>query len=102
MSEVVFRVVREWDVVKVKISTDIERRIETLRAEGKCLGCEEPLPKGKRVSRGLCATCYHGARYAMTRRRTSEAQLLREGRLLQANPGGRKPANKFTRELSGR
>jgi hypothetical protein len=102
VSEVVFRVAREWDVVKVKISTEVEKRVVQLRAEGKCLGCEEPLTKGERVSRGLCMTCYHGARYAMKRRRTSEAQLLREGRLLEQNPGGRKPANKFTRELSGR
>lgn len=102
MSEIVFRVAREFDVVKIRVTADVEKRIAQLQADGRCLGCEEKIKSGDRVSRGLCGTCYHGARYAMKRRRTSQAQLLREGRLLEASPGGRKPANKFTRELAGK
>lgn len=102
MPEVMYRVAREYDVVTVKVSAESEKRIERLRSEGRCLGCEEKLEAGERVSRGLCGTCYHGARYAIRKKRTTEGRLIKEGKMLTSNPGGRRPANKFTRELSER
>lgn len=102
MSEVVFRVAREWDVMTVKRPKDAEQRIATLRAENKCLGCERVVVKGERVSRGLCGTCYHGMLHAKRKKRITEAALIREGRLLPSDPGGRKPKNSFTRELLGK
>jgi hypothetical protein len=102
MPEVMYRVAREYDVMTVKRPIDAEKRIATLRSENKCLGCERPLVKGERVSRGLCGTCYHGVLNAVRKKKASEATLIREGKLLPASPGGRKPANAFTRELLGK
>ena len=102
MPEVMYRVAREYDVVTVKRPKDAEQRIADLTAQDKCLGCERKLVKGERVSRGLCGTCYHGARRAMRMKKASENDLIRKGQLLPSNPGGRKPANNFTRELLGR
>ncbi len=102
MPEVVFRVAREWDVMTVKRPRDAEQRIVALRAENKCLGCERKTIDGERVSRGLCGTCYHGMLNAVRKKRVTEAALIREGKLLPPSPGGRKPANDFTRELLGR
>jgi len=102
MSEIAFRVVKEWDVVKVRITEEAKKRVDLLLSQKRCLGCGEKLTEGEQVKRGMHATCYQAARRAIRANRISESTLIREGKMLQPGVGGRKPSNDFTRELSGR
>lgn len=101
MPEVFFET-REVVIVKARVPDDVKRNQDRLRAEGRCLGCEEKPVKGAAVRRGLCPTCYQAALRAMKAKRRSEGQLIREGKLLPPSVGGRPSSNKFTQELSGR
>lgn len=96
------RVATEFNVVKVKITKEVQARIDQLLAENRCLGCEEPIVEGERRRRGLCSTCHSGVMHAIRKGKKTEKELMEAGNLLAKDPGGRKPANKFTASLSGR
>ena len=103
MSEILIRVATEFDVVKVKIGKEASARVERLQAvqpHGACLGCERPFEANQEIRCGMCSTCYNGALYAISKRRTTRVELIRLGRMLPATKGGRKPANSFTKSLS--
>ncbi len=102
MSDVWVRVAKEFDVIKVKVSKEGEKRLAILQQEGKCLGCERELEQGERITCGMCATCYNAALKAFKKKKVTRTQLIREGKMLPATDGGRRPVNKFTQELSGR
>lgn len=102
MSEISFRVVKEWDVAKVRITESGQKRVDLLLSQGRCLGCEEKLQQGEQVKCGQCATCYQAARRAWQRKAISRNELIRDGKMLPPAQGGRKPSNKFTRELRER
>lgn len=102
MSEIAFRVAKEWDVVKVRITDAGQKRADLLLSQGRCLGCEEKLQDGEQVKCGQCATCYQAARRAINSKSVSRSELIREGKMLAPRQGGRKPSNKFTQELSER
>jgi hypothetical protein len=102
MSEITFRVVREWDVARVRLTEEADERVRSLRAACKCLGCEEPIRPGETVKCGLHDTCYQAARRAIRSGRFTQNQLIRDGKMLAPTEGGRRPTNKFSKELSGR
>lgn len=97
MSEAVFRVAREFDVVKVKLTKDGRERVERLQSAGCCLGCERKFEPDERVTCGNCTTCYNALLEVAPSVRQQKAN---EGKTLAPGKGGRKPANKFTCELS--
>ena len=101
MAEFLYRVAKEFNVVTVRISKTNEQRMRGLLSAGKCLGCENTLVDGERVTRGLCATCYHGTLHAIKAGKTTEEDRLREGWILAASLGGRRPANQYLRDLMG-
>lgn len=101
MAEFLYRVAKEFNVVTARISKTNEQRMRDLLSAGRCLGCENELVAGERVTRGLCATCYHGTLHAIKVGKTTEEDRLREGRILRASPGGRRPANKYLTDLMG-
>lgn len=100
MATVMVRVATEFDVVRVKVNGEVQERIDRLKADGKCLGCEAEIQPGAKVRRGLCNTCYSAAYNAMQRKRVTEKQLMERGNLLPPSPGGRKPINAFTQSLA--
>lgn len=102
MAEFEFRVATEFNVVKVRISKEVQERIDRLRAENRCLGCEEPILDTDRVRRGLCSCCYGGVRHGLRKHTVTEKRLMEDGHLLPNKPGGRKPKNKFTASITGR
>lgn len=102
MSEVVIRVVKEYQLVTVRISKPVQSRINRLKSRGQCLACEKKFVAGERVTRGDCATCYNGALHAIRKGKVTIDELIREGKMLEKKPRGRKPANKFTQELAQR
>jgi hypothetical protein len=97
MSDAVFRVAKEFDVVKVRVTKDGRERIERLQTAGCCLGCERKLDPQERCTCGNCVTCYNAV---VSKPSSVRVQLMKEGKTLPPTKGGRKPANKFTRELS--
>lgn len=101
MSEIAYRVAKEWDVVKVRITEAGQKRADLLQSQNRCLGCEEKLD-GQQAKCGQCPTCYQASRRAIDARKVSRSELIREGKMLAPRTGGRKPSNKFTQELSGR
>jgi len=99
MSEAVFRVAREFDVVKVRLTKDGRERIERLQTADCCLGCERKFEDGERRTCGNCGTCYNAL---LEVPQSVRVQKANEGKTLAPGKGGRKPANKFTRELQER
>lgn len=87
--------------MKVRITDDVQKRIDLLLSQNRCLGCEEKFIEGEKGKCGLHPACYQAARRAINARRFSRGGLIRDGKMLQPSQGGRKPSNKFTRELSG-
>ena len=102
MSEVMFCVAKEFDVVKVKMTKEGSDRVERLTAVGEhgaCLGCERAFEDGEITRCGQCHTCYNGTLYAISKKKTTRAALIKAGKMLAPRAGGRKPANDFTRSL---
>lgn len=97
MSSAEFRVAKEYDVVKVKLTKEGRERIERLQAAGCCLGCERKMEPDERCTCGNCATCYNAVLKVPA---SVRQQLANEGKTLAPTSGGRKPSNKFTRELA--
>src|SRR5687768_16172939 len=67
-----------FEIVKIKITPEGQKRISKLLAKGEfgsCLGCEheftaEDIEAGKRKC-GQCETCYNGTLYAIRKKRTT-------------------------------
>lgn len=97
MAEAVFRVAKEFDVVKVKLTKDGRERVERLTAANACLGCERKLDEDERCTCGNCATCYNAI---LKLPKPTRVNLANEGKTLAPTKGGRRPANKFTQELA--
>jgi len=100
MPEVMYRVAREFDVVTVRVPEDVQREVDRLVAENKCLGCHQPFRDGQKRTRGQCSTCFSGSYRAIEKGKKTLNQLIREGKLLKAGRPGPKPVNDYTRQLS--
>ena len=101
MSDVVFRVTREFDVIKIRQSKAVQERVARLVAAGKCLACECELAQAKKVVSGCCSSCAQAQYYAIRKHRTSLIELIKNGERLPAQPPGRKP-NEYAARLLGR
>jgi hypothetical protein len=101
MLEVVFRVVKEFSVVKVKLTNNGEERLKRLTAEGKCLACERPVA-GEKVVCGCCVSCDQSQRYAMRIGRVTLQELIAAGERQVKKTGGRKPKTAYSAKLLGR
>lgn len=99
MTEICFEAM-EPIVVKVRVTDSALKRRQQLSGEGKCIGCEEKITPPDVRRRGLCNACYQAARTAIRDKRITETQLVRDGKMLPPEKGGRPTTNKFTRELS--
>lgn len=109
MSILEFRVATEFDVVKIKLSTEAKTRIakcETKNDEqpnGLCMGCLEPLfdPQIEAPRRGCHKACCKAFYNAIASGRVDEdgdlvtnKSLLEKGKWKLPESGGRKPKNK--------
>ena len=102
MIEVAFRVVREWDVVKVKLTNEGEERVNRLTAEGKCLACECELEPGQKVVCGCCVSCDQSQRYAIRVGKATLHGLIKIGERMPAGTPGGKPKTAYSTRLLGR
>lgn len=102
MTEVVFRVVKEFDVVRVVLTKEGEQRIKLLSAEGKCLACERVLDASEKIVCGCCESCDQTQRYAMRKGFVTLNSLLKSGERKVAQTGGRKPKSDYAKKLLGK
>jgi hypothetical protein len=101
MTEVSFRVVKEFEVVRVKLTKEIQDRVQRLSAERKCLACQRDLVAGEKVTCGCCVQCYQIQSYAMRKGFVTLRSLIASGERKAAGVGGRKPASAYGMKLLG-
>jgi len=82
----------------VEVPDRVRRAVDRFVAGGVCLRCEKKKPG--RYTRGLDANCYNLTIKEINRGETTEAELIRLGRLTEAQKGGRKTSIPALRELS--
>ena len=98
--KVEFVSVCEIRMVTVTLNRKASERRTRLLKQRKCLGCEMELTEAQSVIRGLCSSCYQSARYYMTKRKTTQEQLIQDGKMLPVGKRGRRPKSAIARELS--
>ena len=99
---VVMRVVKEFDVIKIKLKKEVIARIERLQAQNKCIACECEFSAGERKTCGVHAdTCYQSQNYAIKKGIKTVRQLIEAGERLVPTPGGRPPASAYAARLLG-
>jgi Zn finger protein HypA/HybF involved in hydrogenase expression len=95
-----FRVATEFNVVSVMVTEDVQKEVERLKAEGRCLGCKEIIPEGDKVRLGQCSTCYGGTYRALKKGTKTFEELTANGQIA-SEPRGPKPKNNYTKSLRG-
>lgn len=99
---VVMRVVKEFDVVQIKLKKEVIARIERLQAENKCIACECEFLPGERKTCGVHGdTCYQSQNYAIKKGLVTVRQLIEAGERLVPTSGGRPPASSYAAKLLG-
>lgn len=74
-------------------------RIEKCQREGLCVACLAKVEDGERSIRGLHMRCYFATVRAIKTGKTTEEERVREGKMLEAQSGGRKPNNPVTLDV---
>lgn len=100
MQDEIVMVVTHMEAKRIRVPKEARERRDRLVSEGRCVGCEQEITGTMRVTRGLCATCYVTAMNHIRKGKITEAELMRQGYLLRPKKGGRKPTNKFTKQLA--
>lgn len=100
MGIVRFRVATEFNVVNVLVTDEVQKEVERLKSEGRCLGCGKPIADGEKVRLGQCGTCYGATYRALKKGTTTFEQLTAQGKIA-SEPRGPKPKNSYTQSLRG-
>ena len=82
----------------ISVNKKAMQRIAEAEAKHLCVACLQPLD-GTRVVRGCHERCYRATLRAIESGKTTEADRMKEGKLLEADEGGRKASNPVTCEL---
>jgi len=91
---------REETVVAIRITDDVRRRVDNLRGEGRCLGCEEVIPEGKPCRCGQCSGCYNRSLRKIEAKPSVRGELIRKGMMLPPAKPGPKPNDKYEQKLA--
>lgn len=83
---------------QIRMAKKDSQRVEAALEAGKCLSCDKP---GSHMTRGLCSACYQAARRAIRFGRSSENDLVTQGKMLpkDADRLGRPPQNPMTKSI---
>jgi hypothetical protein len=102
--ELMYCVVKEWNVVKVKLTKEGAERVTRLQAAKCCLACELPIEPGQQVVCGVHVNCDNTQRYAIRKGKTTVDDLIKKGE--RRPPGeqgyGPKPKTDYAAKLLGR
>lgn len=92
------RVATEFDVVRVQVPDEIQKRVDQLIAEHRCTACERKVEAGEKLRWHQCPTCWSGTYNAVKKKLTTMRKLVEQGK---AAPGrrGPKPKNAYTEAL---
>ena len=99
MATVEFCVATEFNVIRVKVTPEGEKRAARLTKEGRCLACERKLVEGERVRCGQCDTCYPATLRRIKQRKITRKEVIQSGEMLAPKTAGRKPKNHYTAKL---
>jgi hypothetical protein len=102
MITVVLRVARDFDVIQLKLTKAVAKRVERLVGQDKCLACECALVAGAKTVSGCCMSCAQSQYYAIRKGHTTLQQLIRNGERLAPKTPGRKPRGAYSAKLLGR
>lgn len=83
----------------MKLSKSAQQRVAKAAEQGLCVACLQPLDG--RVVRGVHERCYRATRNAVLRGYFTEEARIKDGKLLECQPGGRKASNSVTKEALG-
>lgn len=84
----------------VKVKKEAMDRLAKAAREGLCVACMQPLGQS-RVIRGCHQACWKATKRAVDKGKYTEDQRIAEGKLLNAESGGRPPSNPVTIEAMG-
>lgn len=101
VDEIVY-VERETVAVKVRISESIKKQRDERIENHECLGCEERFPREVKFVCGQCPKCYCASRRGINAHKVTEAELIREGKMLPPGKAGRRPSNPYTKMIAER
>jgi hypothetical protein len=89
-----------WEETKVaiRITDEVRRRSDKLLADGKCLGCEEPV--GEIVRCGQCVKCYTRSLRRIASGDVTRAALIRSGMMLPPGKPGPKANDRYEEKLA--
>lgn len=82
----------------VEVNKSSQKRRAECEAKKLCVACLEPLD-GTRTIRGCHFRCYQATMRAIKVGATTEKQRIAEGKLLEAESGGRAPSNAVTLDV---
>lgn len=78
-----------------------KQRLARAERESLCVACMKPLDNGT-IKRGCHERCYRATLRAIEKGRMTMADRLAEGKILEAEDGGRKPSNPVSVEAAKR
>ena len=85
----------------VEVKRSAKQRLAKAEAEGLCVACLEPLGEGT-IKRGCHERCYIATRRQIDRGVWTMEDRLADGKILEADTGGRKPSNPVSIEALDR
>lgn len=106
--EISYCVVKEWNVVTVRLTKEGAERVHRLQGEGRtfCLACELPLGKiGDKEQRTVCGvheSCDQTQRHAVEKGHCTFAELIKAGERRAPGVRGVKPKTDYAAKLLGR
>lgn len=83
----------------MKLTQAATKRLAICKADGLCVACFRSLGDS-RIVRGCHESCYRQTMRFVSQGKLVEADRIRNGRLLEAEPGGRPPVNPVTQEVN--
>lgn len=90
--------VKVFELRYIEVKKSARQRIAKAISEGLCVACLQPLDETRTI-RGCHERCHRATLRAIQSGRTTDADRVEEGKLLEGKPGGRRASNPVTAEL---
>lgn len=90
---------RIYETRYIEVNKAAQRRLAKADAENLCCACMQP-HDGTRIIRGNHERCYRATMRAIEAGKTTDEERVAEGKLLEADPGGRKASNPVSAEFA--
>lgn len=85
----------------VEVRKAARERIEKAERENLCLGCLKPIVGSEKTMRKQHLRCYYATLRAINAGKTTEEEMVSQGKLAECAKPGRKASNPISVEFSG-